>query len=768
MVDSSNPNLTHRPNGMYELRYDFDELARVTAEMESIANRVKERHREGVDGFNVNLTELISRIRGGSFRREIIPIVGRRGLGKSTLARNACNHPLIVEYFDICAWVRANGCWLGILRDLLRSMNSSNASDVVEREDELCKRVQKNLKFKIYLIVLDDILNEEDFDKLRFVLPENCNGSRIVLTTRHPSLVTSFSSNYSHNLEVHAMNFDQSWNLLRQKVFKQDHCPPILEFFGKMIARSCRGNPLAIEVVSGVLIAGEQTVTAWENIAENMKTAFSFGDDEHLSHTLSLSYTHLPHHLRPCFLYTGALRDDHEIRVSKLVKLWVAEDLLKGHSGTERSFEEIAEDYVEELVSRNLALVSKRKSNGGIKFIRMHDLIRDMCLFISKQKSLEDARASTSHGIVGEGTESLMAIHSLRRVLDVSNAYHFFNEHDNLPLEIFDLVNLKYLALDHEFSVGEAISGLKNLQTLIIGSGNSNLDQIVELPVAIWRMPNLRHINVYSHVLPPIPEKANVLENLQSLSRLLDFTCSEEILERMPNLKKLSIFYTERGDVERDYQLHNLALFKKLKSLKLATDNFRRKERRISLAFPPGLEKLSLSGLGLPWEDLNIVDALPYLRVLKLRGHACVGDKWETSEGGFPQLKFLMIHETELKHWVTHPSHFPRLESLFLYDCRRMREIPRDFGGITTLRLIEVDHRNKLLVDSAKGIQEDHPSLGEDALRVHVVKKVRLSPFFFQLQICFLLLIYGMLCFVCLGLKLWYHSTCILIFLYFS
>ncbi|KAL8557561.1 hypothetical protein ACS0TY_004852 [Phlomoides rotata] len=48
---------------------------------------------------------------------------------------------------------------------------------------------------------------------------------------------------------------------------------------------------------------------------------------------------------------------------------------------------------------------------------------------------------------------------------------------------------------------------------------------------------------------------------------------------------------------------------------------------------------------------MSIVGSLPNLQVLKLKNNACGGDTWETSDGEFPQLKFLLIEASNLEHW---------------------------------------------------------------------------------------------------------------------
>lgn len=88
-----------------------------------------------------------------------------------------------------------------------------------------------------------------------------------------------------------------------------NHIPLELESIGKEIARNCSGLPLAIVVVAGLLSSVSMRLTSWKKTARNVKS--SLGQIEKI---LSLSYNHLPHRLRPCFLYMGGFPEDHEIK----------------------------------------------------------------------------------------------------------------------------------------------------------------------------------------------------------------------------------------------------------------------------------------------------------------------------------------------------------------------------------------------------------------------------------------------------------------------
>ncbi|KAL8547492.1 hypothetical protein ACS0TY_007000 [Phlomoides rotata] len=51
-----------------------------------------------------------------------------------------------------------------------------------------------------------------------------------------------------------------------------------------------------------------------------------------------------------------------------------------------QSLEEVVEDYLKDLIDRNLVLVSSRKLSGRIKYSKMHDLVREVCSRIGEKE----------------------------------------------------------------------------------------------------------------------------------------------------------------------------------------------------------------------------------------------------------------------------------------------------------------------------------------------------------------------------------------------
>ncbi|XP_059631299.1 putative disease resistance RPP13-like protein 3 isoform X2 [Cornus florida] len=339
---------------------------------------------EEVLGFDEDIRTLMELLAGDHEKDlKYIPIVGMPGLGKTTLARKVYNDPFIVYYFHICAWTYVSQVYQK--RDILLSIINSARIPVFGNignmsNEELGEHFYKALKGKRYLVVIDDIWSIKAWDVLKRYFPNDRNGSRIVFTTRLVNVAMALQAKPHH---LSFLNEDESWNLLCFKVFQKESCPVDLIEIGKEIAKKCGGLPLAIVVISGLLAKKDKNLEWWKHVSGSVGS-YIISDPKQYMDTLALSYNHLPQHLKPCFLYFGAFPEDYEIIARQLISLWVAEGFIRQNE--QKTLEEVAEDYLMDLIDRSLAIVSKKRSDGGIKACRVHDLLRDLCL----RKARED------------------------------------------------------------------------------------------------------------------------------------------------------------------------------------------------------------------------------------------------------------------------------------------------------------------------------------------------------------------------------------------
>ncbi|KAH6809882.1 hypothetical protein C2S51_027665 [Perilla frutescens var. frutescens] len=679
----------------------------------------------------------------------IIRIAGMGGIGKTTLANTIYATPLIDQHFDVRAWVTISVEYnvQEVFLQLLLCLNRSESREVLSQlsEHQLGQKLFQSLWRRRYLIVLDDLWSFEAWEKISLFFRDDGNGSRIMITTRLSNVASKF------NPHVHDMKFldgEKSWDLFCKYVFRGEEepsssCPPELEETGKMIARKCGGLPLSIIVIGSLLAKSPKSIGSWDFIEKNLSSAVNLIDDEYCFHILHTSYSQLPVHLKPCFLYMSIYPQNSLIRVSRLIMAWVAEGFLRPIRG--KSLEMVGEDYLRDLIERNLIIVRKFGYDGKIKYCQiMHDLLRDVCLREAEKEQFLRVAMRCSVGIHQSTTEEYYYPNamSLDRLLVTSLVRHSHDqpappisnyvltlwilryiskyrvrESADVVEGIFGQVNLRYLAMfgsqvQSLSTFPSSLCLLWNLQTLVLErSGMIAL----AAPPEIWKMSQLRHVIFGVFDLPDPPSDA-VLENLQTLCKVHDFKWSEEAVKRIPNLKKLKVFC----DGQEYYCIDKIGCLNQVESLSCT---FAMQGHLLQqLSFPHSLRKLTLEGMLLRGEDMTTaIGPLPHLQVLKLKFCAFTEPVWETVEDQFCSLKFLLMDTCgDLKWWITDSSHFPCLEQLVLRDMEKFDEIPSGIGDIPTLQYIELDRCTDSAVVSAKKILDDQQELDNEALRIRV------------------------------------------------
>ncbi|GJR60977.1 disease resistance protein [Tanacetum coccineum] len=315
---------------------------------------------------------------------DVVSIVGMGGLGKTTLATKVFNDRFIMYHFDIRAWVTVSQTYKrrDVLIQILASLGVQ--VDIKNTDFKLREMLHKSLKGQRYLIVIDDIWSKEAWDNLKVLFPDDDTSSRILLTSRLNEVGLHAKSKPSGL--VHFLSYltkKQSWELLCKKVFHGEECPEWLIKHGMQIANKCQGPPLSVVVIAGLLAKEPINRDLWKKIAHSVGSYIATDKNGHME-TLDLSYNHLPLHLRDCFLYLGGFPEDFKFPARWLIWLWMAEGFIQ--EAENQSFEDIGEAYLLDLVGRNLVIVAERKSNGGVKSFKVHDLVRELSLRIAQEE----------------------------------------------------------------------------------------------------------------------------------------------------------------------------------------------------------------------------------------------------------------------------------------------------------------------------------------------------------------------------------------------
>ncbi|XP_031122637.1 disease resistance protein RPP13-like [Ipomoea triloba] len=160
------------------------------------------------------------------------------GLDKTTLTKMVC----------VSRSMNRREIFMDIIRQFTKQTNDyKNMS-----EEELGEKIKEFLKDEKYLIVMDDVWHVEDLELLKIVFPNNQNGSRVLVTTRDFE-VARHADSYGKPHALRFLESQESFELLKMKVFRKQRFPAHLELMGRIIAQKCYGLPLAVLVIAGVL-----------------------------------------------------------------------------------------------------------------------------------------------------------------------------------------------------------------------------------------------------------------------------------------------------------------------------------------------------------------------------------------------------------------------------------------------------------------------------------------------------------------------------------
>ncbi|KAL5543752.1 hypothetical protein UlMin_007536 [Ulmus minor] len=733
----------------------------------------------GREGIKETIMQSLRSAEVGGDKVSVIPVIGAGGLGKTTLVQIIYDHPAVKQLFgEVRAWVTVSTEFdlSAITKVIIRKVSSSSRINGDENQKELLDKLRDALTGKKFLLVLDDVWSEKHrvkWESLKSCFKSGESGSKIIVTTRSRKVALIMAPNQQHHL-LEELPEKDCLKLFAQTVFGDDEdsdAYPDLQEIGKKIVHKCKGNPLSVRSVGGIL-CGERNPEKWEKILESSLWELLQEDNEDIIPSLWLSYLYLPSEVKPCFAYCSIFAKDYEFQKEVVVQLWMAEGFLKNEAGKRGiTMEEVGKRYFEELISRSLFQRSKEWYRGE-GFI-MHDLVHDLAMNVSEEfcfclegeKNLRDlscktrylscnmqiqdvkksedlSKARRLHSFVGlDGSteiggdilklleESAMKGGCLR-VLSLPSVYIT----KSLPDSIGNLKHLRYLNLS-ETEVGklpDSVGTLYNLQTLLL----SSCFKLTQLPSTMGRLINLRHLDTRDSPLEEMPPHMCNLTKLQTLS---DFVVGK----RGSSIRDLGALHDLNGELRisglqnvDDVLKGNLEDKKNLSKLVLEwegqTDDSI-KDRTVLDALQPhtNLKELVISNYGGTSFPDWVGDSL-FLRIERMHLNGCQDCFSLPSLGKLPSLKELKMKgfhllETIGDGFYGNDSPFKSLKVLHFEDMPEWKrwsvvEVPRLerltlmgcpklVGGLPNCNTIRTLHVDKCKNFDFPGNQCRYPSL---------------------------------------------------------
>ncbi|KAL5567361.1 hypothetical protein UlMin_030525 [Ulmus minor] len=679
------------------------------------------------------VTQLTKKGNSGS---PFVSIHGMGGLGKTTLAKEVYHHKQVRKNFNCFAWVfvsqqfTSKDILKGVLIDLVSDPREKEEIGKMERQEKLAEKLYDVLQEQKCLVVLDDVWNTEDLDRLKADVGEHADRRGFLYQPRHLDDIAS-------------------WELLKKKAFFREDAKSRgyyedMEKFGKEMVKDCRGLPLAIVVLGG-LLSTKHTVDEWKAVKQNVKELINKG------------------------------QKDYEINVKELCRLWTAEDFVPA--------EDKARECLMALVDRSMVQGGRRSSIvvGRIKTCRMHDLMRYLSLEMGKKENFfhrinfqvpgESLPTSNVRRLAVQlnddnvdGLPRLTKISErcLRSLLCFAPKVRNFNdlmeslfnrfnmlkvfkfeviseEYDEervhqIPEEIGKLIHLRLISFNDcgLLFLPPSVANLRCLQTLDLRMSmdlNSvDLDSLRSMNV-ISKLDHLRHLYLpqFSHL-----EEDGFrlrLDNLSSLETLVNFNpgyCELDDLSQFTKLTKLSIRTCQAlGEINPKSNLQSLSIdgldsftelrdivpllsrYPQIQKLKL---NRVRVNSLENVIFFPNLVKLTLVDAILNVDPMPIFGKLSKLRILALSKGAYNGKIIVCGKYSFPQLESLSLDNLRrLEEWRVEEGALSKLCRLEIYGCEDLKSYPNGLRNITTLKEIKLTEMGEDFMTSfdQKGGDED-------------------------------------------------------------
>ncbi|KAH0746863.1 hypothetical protein KY285_008520 [Solanum tuberosum] len=482
----------------------------------------------------------------------IVPIAGMGGLGKTTLAKVVYHDEKVKNHFGLKAWYCVSEPYDGlrITKGLLQEIDSFDSKDVHNNLNQLQVKLKEKLKGKKLLIVLDDVWNDNynEWDDLRNLFVHGDVGSKIIVTTRKESVALMMGN---EQISMDHLSIEASWSLFKRHAFENmdpmGH--PELEEVGKQIAAKCKGLPLALKTLAGML-RSKSEVDDWQRILRS--EIWELPDNDILP-ALMLSYNDIPAHLKRCFSYCAIFPKDYPFSKEQVIHLWIASGLVPQE---DEIIEDSGSQYFLELRSRSLFERVPNPSEGNIEKFLMHDLVNDLAQIASSKLCirLEESQGShmleksrhLSYSMGKDGDfEKLTPLYKLEQLrtllpicIDLNYYYYYLSkrvQHNILPR----LRSLRVLSLSHYYikelpndlfiklklirfldlsktrieKLPNSICVLYNLETLLL----SSCRYLEELPLQMEKLINLRHLDISNTSRLKMPLHLSKMKSLQVL-----------------------------------------------------------------------------------------------------------------------------------------------------------------------------------------------------------------------------------------------------------
>lgn len=470
-------------------------------------------HPELIKGREADVSKVINLLTSSSNQQDlsVIPIVGMAGIGKTTLAKLVFDAVDDGEFFDETLWVSVSDDFdhQNILGSVLVALSRNMGR--VENIDVMVDRLQQELEGKKFLLVLDDVLNEnyEKWDRLRnfFLGISGINGSAIIVTTHSRKVASIMETSPGCRYELKPLSCDESWSIISEAVSGNGGEPITsdLEAIGKEIAEKCEGLPLAARVF-GRMMRLRFGIEEWSLLRDLHVWDAPVNK---ILLPIKLNYDRLPLTVRRCLVYCSIFPKGTKMGKEQLIELWMAEGFLGTSNGR---MEDRGNQCFSCLIDNYFLVDVERDELENIRSCNMNNIVHDLAFYLSKSEVYSEAYPDV---------DDLSHIRYANLSCDTENAQEFFKTGGRKLRSLFsrDFIHDSW--------------NFKSLRTLSLDGAD-----IWELQGSIGKLKHLRYLDVSRTHITALPDSITYLYNLQTL-RLVECRSLQALPRRMRDLVNL-------------------------------------------------------------------------------------------------------------------------------------------------------------------------------------------------------------------------------------
>ena len=188
----------------------------------------------------------------------------------ATLAQLAYNDHDIQAHFEEIMWVCVfdpfNQC--RVAKAIIETVEN-RSPNIIELQS-LLNRICDLIRGKKFFLVLDDVWTKDHkkWEPFKNAFKCGAQGSRILITTRNEEVAKIIGSAYTINLEV--LSKEECWLMFSEIAFfgrDPKQCKQ-LEDLSRQLANKCKGLPLAIKTLGG-LMCFKKSREQWKNVLDS-------------------------------------------------------------------------------------------------------------------------------------------------------------------------------------------------------------------------------------------------------------------------------------------------------------------------------------------------------------------------------------------------------------------------------------------------------------------------------------------------------------------